>query len=146
MDQLPKWLVSQRHQHRLHHSYPDRLRPTPNTIQFSAANFNGSEASTQLVVTINRTINTGPASVDYSTSDAAGANGCDVVNGKASSRCDYLITIGTVQFAAGESSKNVTIPLVDDAYAEGPETFTLTLSNPTGATLGTPARCDINHH
>src|SRR6185369_12256166 len=91
----------------------------------------------------NRTINTGPASVDYSTSDAAGASTCDVVNGNASSRCDYQITIGTLQFAAGESSKTVTIPLVDDAYAEGPENFTITLGNPTGATLGTPAAATL---
>ena len=48
-----------------------------------------------------------------------------------------------MQFAAGESSKTVTIPLVDDAYAEGPETFTITLSNPTGATLGTPAAATL---
>ena len=61
------------------------------------------------------------------------------MNGQASSRCDYLITLGTLNFAAGETSKNILIPIIDDVYAEGAETFTVTLSNATGTTLGAPA-------
>jgi len=61
------------------------------------------------------------------------------VSGQASSRCDYLTTLGTLTFAAGESIKSINIPLVDDAFAEGAETFTITLSNAVGGTLGVPS-------
>lgn len=44
-----------------------------------------------------------------------------------------------MRFAAGEIFKTISIPIVDDAYAEGSENFTITLSNPTGVALGGPA-------
>jgi hypothetical protein len=68
-----------------------------------------------------------------------------MVNGNASSRCDYLTTLGTLQFAAGETSKNISIPIIDDVYAEGVagESFTITLTNATGATLGAPATATL---
>jgi hypothetical protein len=47
-----------------------------------------------------------------------------------------LTSAGSLKFAAGETQKTVSIPIIDDVYAEGAETFTITLSNPTGATLG----------
>ena len=53
-------------------------------------------------------------------------------NGVASSRCDYAASVGAVTFAAGESFKTISIPIVDDSYAEGTETFTISLSNPNG--------------
>jgi hypothetical protein len=62
-------------------------------------------------------------------------NNCSQITGFASQRCDYAITIGKLRFAAGESSKQILIPIVDDAYMEGPEVFTLTLSNPSGGVL-----------
>src|SRR5439155_26607435 len=52
---------------------------------------------------------------------------------------DYLATIGTLRFAANETAKNILIPIVDDSYAEGNETFTVALSNPSGAVLGSPS-------
>jgi hypothetical protein len=48
-----------------------------------------------------------------------------------------------VNFASGETSKTIYIPIVDDAYAEGDETFTISLANPTNASLGTPATATI---
>src|SRR5581483_4547649 len=76
--------------------------------------------------------------VSYATNDNAGANNCNVNNGNAASRCDYTRTIGTLNFAPGESIKTITIPLTDDAYAEGNENFTVNLTNATGAFLGSP--------
>ena len=84
------------------------------------------------------------AGVEYATSDTAGANNCNVINGNASSRCDYTTAIGKVNFAAGETFKTVNIALTDDAYAEGNETFSISLSNPTGASLGSPGAATIN--
>jgi len=76
-----------------------------------------------------------PATVYYATSDQSGLNNCSQITGFASQRCDYAITIGKLRFASGESSKQILIPIVDDAYMEGPEVFTLTLSNPSGGVL-----------
>lgn len=79
------------------------------------------------------------ATVAYTTNDGAGLLGCNFLGGIASSRCDYMKLIGTLQFAPGETSKTISILTVDDAYAEGTETFTISLSNPIGASLGTPS-------
>src|SRR5262249_18751224 len=66
--------------------------------------------------------------------------------GQASSHCDYETTMGTLSFAAGESTKSITIPVIDDSYAEGDETFLVTLSNATGARLGSPSVATITIH
>ncbi len=76
--------------------------------------------------------------VDYATSDGAGLNQCNQVTGLASARCDYETTLGTLRFAAGETSKQILIPIIDDSYAEGTENFSITLSNATGIALGLP--------
>src|SRR6185436_4971921 len=80
--------------------------------------------------------------VEYATSNAAASN-CNVINGVASSACDYSASFGKVSFAPGETVKTISIPLVDDAYAEGNETFTVTLSNPAGGVLGSPSTTTV---
>ena len=77
------------------------------------------------------------ATVLYSTTDTAGLQNCTVANSKASERCDYGTAVGRIQFAIGETTKTFTIPIVDDALVEGDETFTVNLTSPTGAGLGT---------
>src|SRR5205807_8200924 len=85
-----------------------------------------------------------PSSVNYATSDTAGLAACNQANTSvASSRCDYATTIGTLQFAAGESTKTIFIPIVNDSYAEGNESFSIRLSNPVGATLGSNSSATI---
>ncbi len=86
---------------------------------------------------------TGPASVVYATSDSAGGQNCNVTNGAASSRCDYISAFGIVSFAAGETSKTISILLIDDSYLEGNETFTVSLSNPSGAALGAQSSTSV---
>jgi hypothetical protein len=106
-------------------------------VQFSSGGDSVSEAEVSKTVTITRSGDTSfPASVNYSTGDAAGANNCNVTNGSASSRCDYIATSGTLNFAANETSKNILIPIVDDKYFEGNETFTITLSAPSPGNVG----------
>jgi hypothetical protein len=115
-----------------------------NSTQLTASGYTVNESAGNLAVVVNRTGNTaGAATIDYATSDTAGLTPCNTINGIASSRCDYATTIGTLRFAAGESTKTIFIPLVDDAWAEGTETFTLTLSNPSGTTLGANASAVI---
>jgi len=114
------------------------------TLQLSAANYSGSEGSGNIGVTITRSGNTSAAAtVNYITSDAAGLQNCALVNGRASERCDYVTSVGTVRFAAGETSKTLFIPVIDDVLLEGNEIFTLTLSNATGASLASPANATI---
>ena len=118
--------------------------PTPVTIQFSAASYSVSEGGDAANITVSRIGETTEiATVNYATSDTAALTNCDVVNGVASSRCDYPTSVGTIRFAVGETSKTVSIPLVDDSYAEGNESFTITLSNVTGATLGSPGTATV---
>ena len=46
---------------------------------------------------------------------------------------DYTAVSGTLTFAAGETVKTVSVPILDDAIDEGAETFTLQLRNAQGA-------------
>jgi CSLREA domain-containing protein len=91
-------------------------------FEFSAATYNVSEGTTAVVITVNRFMASAPAAtVDYATSD-----------GTASERSDYTTALGTLRFAQDELSKSFTVLLTDDGFQEGEETFTVTLSNPTG--------------
>jgi len=113
-------------------------------IQFNSATYtidegavNTPEGFASLTVQVDRSGDTaGAATVRYATADLSGNNECTVTDGNASQRCDYLMLSGTLRFAAGESSRTFQIPIVNDGYVEGPELFTIELSNVTGGTLG----------
>ncbi|HEX8070048.1 MAG TPA: BACON domain-containing carbohydrate-binding protein, partial [Pyrinomonadaceae bacterium] len=107
------------------------------TLQFSAASYGFSEGGNSATITVTRTGSTaGSATVAYSTVDDPAAIPCSTINGTAYARCDYATTLDTLVFAPGETSKTFSIPLIDDAYAEGAETAQLRLLNPAGAVLG----------
>ncbi len=109
----------------------DLISPAASTIQFSVGSASVTEGQVSTTVTVTRTGDTSfPATVNYATSDSAGASGCSSANG--SSRCDYIQTLGTLNFAANENSKQVSIPIINDGYLEGPEQFTVSLSSPGG--------------
>jgi hypothetical protein len=74
---------------------------------------------------------TDPASVDYTTG-----------GGTATAGSDYTTTSGTITFPAGTANgatQTVNVPITNDTDPEPSETFNLTLSNPTGASLGSPS-------
>jgi len=50
---------------------------------------------------------------------------------------DYVLTNGVITFAPGESNKTITVFVNGDTKVEADETFFVTLSNPTNATIGT---------
>ena len=56
-------------------------------------------------------------------------------NGSALSGQDYTSASGTLTFSAGDTAKTVSVTVLDDAVDEGDETFTLTLSSATGASI-----------
>ena len=84
----------------------------------------GQSATLDFVVTLNRAAS-GTVTVDYATSD-----------GTATAGADYTAASGTLSFAAGETSKTVSVTVLNDAHDDGGETLTLTLSNATGAVIG----------
>jgi hypothetical protein len=116
----------------------------PKTIQLSASTYSAGEGSSVLNLNVTRSGDaTTAASADYATTDAAGLQNCNVANGKASARCDYISALGTIHFAAGETSKTIAILIVDDSYGEADETFSVSLNSPSGASLGSPANATI---
>jgi hypothetical protein len=122
------------------------ISPGPSTVQFQGSTQSVTEGQVSMAVTVMRVGDTSfPAAVNYATSDSAGNNDCSLTNGAASSRCDYVATSGTLNFAANEASKNILIPIVDDSYVEGPETFLVTLTNASGVnvSLGTPSTLTV---
>ena len=48
---------------------------------------------------------------------------------------DYVARSGALRFVPGETSKTVSVPVLNDTHDEGSETLTLTLSDPFGAQL-----------
>ncbi|MBE9219442.1 peptidylprolyl isomerase [Dolichospermum flos-aquae] len=59
------------------------------------------------------------------------------VNGTATAGLDYTTTTGTLTFNSGVTSQSINIPILNDSINEVNETFTLTLTSPTNANLGT---------
>ena len=121
--------------------------PTPgpgsSSVQFSASNYSVNESSDFTTIVVTRAGDTStPATVKYSTNDLTDVNfRCNPatqgqITGAASRKCDYHISVGRLRFAAGETSKQIILSVVRDVYVEGPEALTITLSSPTGATLG----------
>ena len=58
-------------------------------------------------------------------------------NGSATAGSDYTATSGSLSFAPGETSKTFTVAIANDAVYEGSEAYSVSLSAPTNATLGT---------
>ncbi|HEY9403703.1 MAG TPA: DUF4214 domain-containing protein, partial [Pyrinomonadaceae bacterium] len=111
------------------------------SLQFSAAAYSANEGGGRAAVTVTRTGDaSGTASINYQTADAdtftVGCADAAGTQGNAYGRCDFAAAVGTLVFAPGETSKMVTVPIIDDAHVEGSETFQFRLSNPQGATLG----------
>ncbi len=106
----------------------------PGTLQFGATSYSVNEGAGTLTVSVTR-INgsSGAASIQYGSTD-----------GSATTGADYTAATGTLQWAAGDTAaKTFTIAITDDLLQESNETFTLTLSNATGATAGTPTTVTV---
>ncbi|MFN5513449.1 MAG: Calx-beta domain-containing protein [Cyanobacteriota bacterium] len=105
------------------------ITPQPGTIQFNNSAYSVNEDGTVInTITLTRT----------GGSDGAVSLTLTPASGAATSPADFDNAAITVNFADGETSQTVAIPIVDDAVFEGDETVNLTLSNPTnGAVLGT---------
>ena len=100
-------------------------------VRFTSGSVSASEGGTATFTVTRNAPAAGPVSVTYST--AAGT---------ATSGDDFTPATGTVSWGAGESgAKTIAVPVPADSAAEGDETFSVSLSSPTGAdvALGSPA-------
>ncbi|HYW72089.1 MAG TPA: DUF4214 domain-containing protein, partial [Pyrinomonadaceae bacterium] len=125
---------------------PDQVITNAPLVSFSAATYTVNEADGVVHVVINRTGDTAAQfNVDYATSDTGASSNCGALNtGLASAKCDYITFIGTLKFAANQTSAALDIPITQDSYTEGAESFTVNLSNVTnGAMLGSPSSATV---
>ena len=100
------------------------------TLQFPVPpNYTVAEWAGSVILTVQRTGDANAAvTVDYAST-----------NGTAMAGSDYTATNGTLTFLAGETNQIINVPILNDGIVEPAvyETFTVTLSNPTNAILGT---------
>ena len=107
------------------------------TFQFAPATGRGSEATGTAELTITKTGTTlVPSSVTWTTADGTGASG-------ASHPGDYTSATGTLQFAPGDASKTISIAITSDSTAESAETFSVQLSDPVDATIGSASMATV---
>ena len=86
----------------------------------------GNTGATNYVFTVTKTGSTGlNATVDFMTQNGSATTGDD----------DYEDNTGTLTFAPGDTTMEITVQANGDAKFEPPETFAVTLTNPTGATI-----------
>ena len=100
---------------------------TPTVSIAGGSGTEGDDSSIAFTVTLDEAAS-GTVTVDYATAD-----------GSAEAGDDYTAASGTLSFAAGETSKTISVAIDDDIDNESDETFTVTLSNASGADLGTLA-------
>jgi hypothetical protein len=99
------------------------------TVQFSSSTYSVNENGGSRTITVTRTGGTSAFVVNYRTS-----------NGTATAGADYMAINEVLNFAANETSKTFTVPIINDTLVEGNENLNLTLSNPSGGvTLGSPS-------
>ena len=90
------------------------------------SDFTVDEAAGTITFTVTKTGSTSlPATVSFTTQDGSAVAGSD-----------YSPASGTLTFAAGETTKQVTVSITNDAIYEGAQDFNLVISNPVNAKLG----------
>ena len=85
------------------------------------------DAATAALTVTRQGDRTGTATVSYTTAD-----------GTAKAGQDYAAKTGTVTFAPGETTKQITIAISADTVKESDESFSVALSNASGAALAAP--------
>jgi len=104
------------------------------SLQIAASAYSAAENAGSVRVYVSRTgAATGNVSVAYATA-----------NGSATAGSDYTAANGVLNWSAGDTAnKFFDVTLLDDIVYEGNETFTVQLSAPVGASLGSPAAVTV---
>src|SRR5262249_47189981 len=102
--------------------------PVPPVVSIGNATVTeGNSGTTNATFTVSLSAaSTQTVTVNYATADGSAVAGSD-----------YTAASGILTFAPGETSKTVTVTVLGDVIDEANETFSVTLSAPTNATLGT---------
>jgi hypothetical protein len=87
----------------------------------------GATGQVAFPVTVSGTLPSSPITVDYATSD-----------GTAKAGQDYVATSGTLTISTGKSSGEIDVPLIGQSTEQPSKSFTMTLSNASGAGIVVP--------
>jgi Calx-beta domain len=110
--------------------------PLPGQIALQSAAESVEEDAGKAILTVTRQgANSGTATVAYATAD-----------GSAKAGKDYTAKSGTVTFGPGETTKRIEIAVSADKAKEGDETYSVALSNASGAALGAPRTATVTIH
>lgn len=104
------------------------------SVQLSSGSYSSGENSGSVRIYVTRASGSdGAASVAYATAD-----------GTATAGSDYTPASGTLNWTNGDSAqKFFDVTILDDVNYEGNETFSVNLSNATGASLGSPSTATV---
>ena len=106
----------------------------PGTLQLTATSYDATEGTIVNIFVVRSGGSDGIASVDYATADG------DAVGGS-----DYTAASGTLTWSDGLSgNQTISIAITDDDTVELSESFTVTLSNVSVATLGANSSATVN--
>jgi trypsin len=98
----------------------------PRTFEFQVGNYEVSEAGRRVTLTVTRSLTAGTATVMLATAP-----------GTAAAKSDFRTLNRKLTFRSGVASVSVPITIINDRLVEGPESFSVTLSNPSaGMDLG----------
>jgi uncharacterized delta-60 repeat protein len=93
-------------------------------VQFATPTYQAMEDGVGAILVQRAGESSTPITVDYATRDDTARAGIN-----------YTATNGTLAFAPLETTKTISIPMLDDHLLEGDLAFRVTLSNPTGGAL-----------
>lgn len=107
---------------------------TGSSFAFSKVSYDAKEDAGQATITVQRSGDISrAASVNYATS-----------NGTAIAGQDYTAVANTLQFAANQGTATFNVAVTNDTIGERNEALNLTLSSPTGGTLGSQRTATLN--
>lgn len=107
------------------YTYTITNNDTAPTVSFNLANSSNSEASSALIAVSLSVASAVTSTVDYT-----------VTGGTATTGADFTLEAGPLTFLPGETSKNISVSIVNDVVFETNETVIITLSDLVDLTIG----------
>ncbi len=123
-------------------TYTVNAAPSAGTIQFGQPTYSTGESGAATITVTRSGGTSGAVTVDYTISDGTATGGSTCTG---TGNPDFTVSgVGTVTFASGSDRATFNVPICADSIAEGDESFTIQLSNPTGgAALGTTTTATV---